>query len=223
MEEATREIRLVISDDLAMFREALRSVLEREPDLRIVGEAAGDSDTFDQVRSLKPDLLLLNLMMTHGAGMEILRRLATARSPVRTIILVDSAARGHVTQALALGVRGVIPERAGTQSLIQGIRAVASGDYWMDSQTIAELIDYLRSSTQKPDPATSNGFKLTPREMEIVTELVDGRTNKEIARKFSISEQTVKHHLTNIFAKVGVANRLELALLAMHQQPFVSP
>ena len=213
-----QKIRILIADDHAMFREALRSVLEREQDFRVVGEAANGTEAIEQVGKLKPDVLLLDLAMPHLPGMEALRRLSKDLPNVRTFILDDATEKRQIIEALTLGARGIVPKDTSTQLLFKSIRAVASGEIWVGHRSICDLIDFLQgSAAPEREPATSNGHHLTPRQINIVTSIVDGYTNKEIADRFSISEQTVKHHLTSIFEKLGVSNRLELALLAMHQ------
>ena len=215
---AAKEIGILIADGQVMFREALRSLLEREPDLRILGEAGNGREALQLANTLKPDILLLDLSMPRVSGMEALRRLASVPSQVRPILFVESPEKSQIVEALKLGARGIVPRRTTTQMLLKCIRAVASGEYWVGHQNISDLIECIRAADPKPEPGDSNGFRLTKRELEIVTSIVDGYTNKEIAKRLSISEQTVKHHLTSIFEKVGVTNRLELALFAMHQR-----
>jgi two-component system nitrate/nitrite response regulator NarL len=216
MKKARGEIRILIADDHAMLREAVRSMVDQEPDLRVVGEAANGREALDQVRKLAPEILLLNLMLPYS-GIEVLQSLARDVSPVRTIIMVGQAESQSVVQALRLGARGVVCQKTPASLLFKGIRAVASGEYWIGHEDIRELIDCIKSpAAPNGNSIGSNGFRLTAREIQIVALIVDGYANKDIARKFSISEQTVKHHITSILKKVGVSNRLELALFAMH-------
>ncbi len=218
MNRAVREIRVVIADDHAMFREALRDLLERESDFRILGEAGSGREAIEIAASLKPDILLLDLIMPRLSGIEALRRLTHVSPEVRIILLVDSPERSQIVEALKLGARGVVSKETSAQLLLKSIHAVASGEYWVGHQNVSDLIDFLRNADPKPSARSSSGFRLTRRQIEIIAAIVDGYTNKEIAKKLSISEQTVKHHLTSIFEKVGVTNRLELAILAMHRR-----
>lgn len=213
------EIRIVIADDQVMLREALRELLEHEEDFRVIGEASNGLNAIEQVNALGPDILLLDLTMPHLSGIEALRRLAKGPVQVRTILFNDTSVDSSLTiEALKLGARGVVPRNAGAPLLFKSIRAVASGEVWVGHQIIADLLNCLRSVAEvQPEPENSNGYHLTRREMEIVASIVEGCTNKEISKRFSISEQTVKHHLTSIFEKVGVTNRLELALMAMRK------
>ncbi len=218
MKVAAKPIGILIADAQVMFREALRSLLERESDFLILGEAGNGREALQLAGTLKPDILLLDLSMPRVSGMEALRRLASAHSQTRPVLFVESPEKSQIVEALKLGARGILPRRTTTQMLLKCIRAVASGEYWVGHQNISDLIECIRTAEPTPDPNHSNGFRLTRREREIVSSIVDGYTNREIAKRFSISEQTVKHHLTSIFEKVGVTNRLELALFAMHQR-----
>jgi two-component system, NarL family, nitrate/nitrite response regulator NarL len=217
MDEPLQEIRILIADERAMFREALRDLLARQPGLKVVGEAASGAEALQLAAKLRPNILLLDLCTPSSSGMETLRGLAKGALPVRAIIFADGADKGKIVEALKLGARGILEKQTSSQLLLKSIRAVAAGEYWVGRGNIPDLIECMRNSTA---PAGSrrrvNGYRLTPREIEIIKAIADGSTNKEIAEKFRISEQTVKHHLTSIFGKVGVSNRLELALFAMH-------
>ncbi len=219
MDNNGREIRILIADDQVMLREALRELLEQEEDFRVIAEASNGLTAIEKVNELGPDILLLDLTMPHLSGIEALRRLAKSPVQVRTILFNDTSVDSSLTiEALKLGARGVVPRDAGAPLLFKSIRAVASGEVWVGHQIIADLLNCLRSVAEtQVEPENSNGFHLTRREMEIVASIVEGCTNKEISQRFSISEQTVKHHLTSIFEKVGVTNRLELALIAMRK------
>lgn len=218
MKNDARFIRVFVASDHAMFREALRILLEQEGDLCVVGEASDDRSVLNQLGRLKPDILLLDLALPHVSGIQVLRALGKDASPMRSIVFDDSADRGQIIEALRHGAHGVVSKHSTPQLLAKSIRTVAAGEYWVGHGRISDLIDILRS-TALPAPKTPsrNGFHLTARELDVVAAIVEGYTNREIAQKFSISEQTVKHHLTSIFEKVGVSNRLELALLAVHQ------
>ena len=167
-------------------------------------------------RQLKPDILLLDLAMPRRSGMEALRELAAASSPVRTIVLAAAIEPPQVVEALQLGARGVVLKDAAPQLLFKSILTVMAGQFWVGHQGVSDLVQALRQlMPQEVRAARKKTFGLTPRELEIVSVIVAGYTNKEAAQKFSISEETVKRHLTNIFDKLGVSNRLELALFAL--------
>jgi two-component system nitrate/nitrite response regulator NarL len=217
MSDLEQSVRIVIADAQPMFRDALRDLLEQQPDFQVVGEAADGGEAIEKVKQLKPDLFLLDLAMPQMSRLQVLRSLSTLPVQVRTIVLANAIERSQVVEALKFGARGVILKDVATALLFKGIRAVLAGEYWVAHADVAKLVDSLRAGMPEADlqPGSSNGSHLSRRELEIVSAIVEGCTNKDIAQNFSLSEQTVKHHLTNIYAKVGVSNRLELAFYAV--------
>lgn len=201
-------IRIIIADDHAIFRDGLRRLLASEKDFVVIAEAADGQEAVSLTRQLKPDILLLDLAMPRVPGMEALRQLAEAELPVYVILLTAAIHPFEVTCALQLGARGVILKASPPELLLKSIRAVSEGQHWVASEVLA---DWGRIS-QKPTGASG----LTSREIEIISAIRAGNSNREIALKLSISEETVKRHLSNIFGKLGVSSRLELALLASH-------
>ena len=137
-------------------------------------------------------------------------------------MLTAAIERAQIVEALQLGARGIVLKESATQLLLKSIRSVMAGQYWVGNESVSDLVTTLRDLMVPPrEEARKKTFGLTPRELEIISAIVAGYTNKDIAEKFSISEQTVKHHLTNIFDKLGVSNRLELALFAVNHHLFV--
>lgn len=215
MTKDTPTIRILIADDHAMFRDGLRRLLEAEPGFSVVGEAADGEQAVKLAQELKPDILLLDLAMRHVPGLEALHELGAASIPVRTILLTAAIEREQIAQALFLGARGVVMKESATELLLRSIRAVMDGHYWVERDCVANLVQILHDMRLETK-SEENAYGLTQRELEIVSAIVTGSANKEIAQKCSISEQTVKHHLSHIFQKVGVSNRLELALFAVN-------
>jgi len=174
------------------------------------------------VRELRPDVLLLDVAMPHVDGLEALRQISEAGSPTRVILLSGAIEKADIVTAIQLGARGLVLKESGAAVLLKGIRGVMSGQYWIGREAVSNLLEVLRSLISRGGNGPRNEFGLTAREIEIVGAVVAAYGNKEIAQRFQISEKTVKHHLTNIFDKLGVSNRLELALLAVHHR-LVSP
>lgn len=220
MDSAAKQIRILIADDHPMFRFGLRKFLEIQPEMKVVGEANSGTETLQLAAELKPDLLLLDLAMPYTSGMETLRELASGSAPIRIVVLTASIEKSEMVEALQLGARGVILKETAAELLLKGIRSVMAGQYWVGHESVADLVDTLRgllSAAPAPPEERAPQYGLTPREMEIVSSIVVGMTNREIAQKLGISELTVKHHLTSIFDKLRVSSRLELALMAVHK------
>ena len=217
MDNRPQGIRVLIADDHPIFRDGLRKLLESEPGMRVVGEAADGAEAVSMARQLMPDILLLDLAMPRLPGMEALRELAGASTHVRTILLTAAIEKQQIVEALQLGAKGVVLKESATELLMKSIRSVMAGEYWVGRETVHALVWTLAELIPAPgEELKRKNFGLTPREMEIVSTIVAGYTNKDVAAKFSISEQTGKPHLTNIFDKLGVSNRLELALFAVN-------
>jgi len=217
---ATDTVRILIADDHTIFRDGLRRLLESEPEFEVIGEASDGSEAVSSARRLHPDVLLLDLAMPRVPGMDALRELTSdSGSDTKIIILTAAIEKAQIVEALQIGARGIILKESATQLLLKGIRSVMAGQYWVGRESVNDIVEYLKSTAAGAQAdAQAKNFGLTKREMEILGTIVAGFTNKEIAKKFSLSEDTVKHHLTNIFDKVGVSSRLELALFAINHR-----
>lgn len=218
----SQPVRILIADDHPIFRDGLKRLLESEPDFRVIGEACDGVEAVSMVGKLKPEILLLDLAMPRRPGLEALREMSTQSSLVRVILLTAAAEREQIVEALQLGARGVVLKDSATQILLKSIRAVINGQYWVGRESVSNLVQYLRTLVEsQPAVPRPTKYRLTPRELEIISAVVAGYANKEIAEHFKISEDTVKHHLSNVFDKLGVSTRLELALFAVNQSlPF---
>jgi len=212
-------IRFVIADDHPIFRDGLRRLLQSEPGFEVVGEANDGIEAIQLVESLHPDILLLDLAMPRCPGLETLRQLANSNSRVKTILLTAAIDNQQIVAALQSGARGVVLKDSATQVLLTSIRAVQQGGAWVGRDSVPSLTDYVKQrQAPRAEKKQQRPYGLTNRELEIVAAIAEGCTNREIAEKFKLSEDTVKHHLTNIFDKTGSHNRLELALLALNER-----
>ncbi len=210
-------IRVLVANGHTLFRGALHGLLE-SGGFEVVGEASDGQTVATMAKRVGPDVILLDMAMPRQDAISILRELSIAKNPARTLLLTTSLDRGQVVRALKLGACGVIPLDATPQQLFDSIRCVMTGQYWVGRDNVSDLVKALREESPASDGPRPRQFGLTSREMEIVTLIVAGYSNPDIAQRFSISEQTVKHHISHIFDKVGVSNRLELALFAVNHQ-----
>jgi len=211
-------IRIVIADDHPLVREGLRALLERQPAFAVVGEAGDGVEAVEQVKALKPDVLLLDLAMPRLHGLDVLKALNETVPEVKVVLLTAAIEREEAALALRAGARGLVLKESATQLLYKCIRAVMNGEFWVGHERIDDLLHTLREVERARSHPPSPASRLTRRELQVVAAVVDGASNKDIGKRFGLSGQTVKNHLSNIFDKLGVSNRLELALYAVHHK-----
>jgi DNA-binding NarL/FixJ family response regulator len=215
MEVGTEKIKVAIVDDHTLFREGMRRILSLEDDIDIVGEAFDGDEVIELINRCLPDIMLLDIKMERVNGLQVLPQIVESFPRLKVIVLTAQLSQGESIQAIRAGARGIILKHAASEFLIKGIRKVHQGELWADSTTMTQVVDSL-SRRFRYDPRPDRGRRdLSDRELEVVALVAAGHRNKEIANKLFISEQTVKTHLTNIFQKLEVTDRLELALYAI--------
>jgi two-component system, NarL family, nitrate/nitrite response regulator NarL len=209
-------IRVVVADDHPVVRYGVKNMLMQEPGFEVVGEAEDGDVAITQTLELEPDILLLDLSMPRLPGLEAMRAIMAKSPRVKIILLTATISTQQIIEALQIGARGILLKESVAGDLGKSLRAVLSGDYWIGGERVANLLQALRElMAQAAVVPERKTYGLTPRELEVVTCIVEGCSNRDIAKQFSISEETVKRHLSNIFDKTGVSTRLELALFSI--------
>src|SRR5213075_2867771 len=213
------KIRIVVADDHPIFRDGLCRLLALEEDFEVVAQAQDGRQVLDVLQQHEPDILLLDLKMPGMDGLATLQRLQIAKYKTRVIVLTASDDTNEFVQAMKLGTCGIVLKQTATELLIKSIRKVHAGEIWLDSHTTAAVMRQFSSPMESMPLGSRDRYRspLSQREREIVVLVAQGFKNKEMAEKMFISEQTVKNHLHNIFDKLGVSDRLELALYAIHK------
>jgi DNA-binding NarL/FixJ family response regulator len=214
-------IRIVIIDDSSLFRDGLVNLLNSQPDLDMVATADTVASAIEQVRAHRPDIILLGWAAGSPNSAKVYAAINDAKLASRVIMLAAGDAREDFVEAVKQGCCGIVPKQTSTDLLMKSIRKVHAGEFWLDRLTTAEVIRKLAKKGAGNGQSSRLGVRdqssaLSTREREIVILVAQGFKNKEMAEKMFISEQTVKNHLHNIFDKLGVSDRLELALYAIH-------
>ena len=207
---------VLLADDDPIVREVVRAKLSGNPDFEVVGEAEDGRLAVEQVEKLHPDILLLDLLMPNLPGIEALQELSSKRdSGGHTIVFSSAVGPTQIVQALQLGAHGIL-SKSRISELEPAIRCVLEGKYWVEGRAVSDVSSLLADlSRSMATAAPGRSYGLTPREIEVIALVTEGCSNKEVAFRLNITEDTVKRHLTNIFDKVGMSTRLELALFAL--------
>ena len=235
---------VILASDFPIFRDSLKTYLKQETDIDIVGCANSEQEVIPLLQSLQPKLVVLDLNLEWEALCALLHQIHTTSS-VRSLVMSHALDSSRVTQLILHGAHGVVPSRTTRELLAKSIHTVLAGSFWVSRATVTDFVALIRESAsgmrvkmadakiEPGDIATGSAqikseaeiarLGLTRREIQVIGALVDGQTNKDIAATFNISEYTVKHHLTNIYDKLGVYNRVELVLFAINRGLCVSP
>ncbi len=210
-----RLIRIVIADDHPVVRIGVRNMLTQKDGFDVVGDANDGDEAITQTLELEPDILLLDVQMPKLPGLEAMRAIMNGTASVKILLLTSTITTQQVIEALQIGARGIVLKDALADHLQVAIKTVAAGDYWIGGKRVVNLVSALHELMEKAAVPQRKTYGLTPRELEVVGCIVEGCSNRDIAKQFSLSEETVKRHLSNIFDKTGVSTRLELALFAI--------
>ncbi|HVW86566.1 MAG TPA: response regulator transcription factor [Bryobacteraceae bacterium] len=215
-------ISLLIAEESSLFRDGLANLLASQQDFRVTGVADSAASAVEQIRASRPDIILLGWPASSASSQRIFASIQDGKKCTRVIMLTDGDAKEDFVEAVKHGCCGIVPKQTSTELLLKSIRKVYAGEFWLDRLTTAEIIRRLAKRSNGANGASSRlGVRdqsgaLSQREREIVVLVAQGYKNKEMAERMFISEQTVKNHLHNIFDKLGVSDRLELALYAIH-------
>ena len=206
-------VRIALVDDHAILRQGLRSILDREPDLEVVGEASTDAEALALVERMRPDIVLLDLKLSAGSdfeGLGLCGRLSSAYPGIGLLVLTTFLDEQLVVRAVHAGARGYVVKDVDTTELVRAIRAVSRGESAFDSRSAAAVVRSLNGQGVSAE-------RLTGRELEVLTLLAAGMSNVKIGEQLFISATTVKFHVSNIMRKLGVSRRAEAVYAASKQ------
>ena len=206
-------IKILLVDDHAIVREGLRLLLGGQPDMTVVAEAGNGADAVAAAEREQPDIILLDVALAGEDGLELLPKLVSVAPGARVLVLTSATDQETHARAMRLGTMGVVSKDKVGAVLIKAVEKVYEGEVWFDRATMGSVLSVL-SRGGNIDPEVEKIALLTEREREVITHLCEGLKNRQIGERLFISEITVRHHLTSIFGKLGVVDRLDLLLYA---------
>ncbi len=212
------QIRVVIADDHKLLREMLHLALRQETGIEVVGEAGNGLQTIDVISDLKPDIVLLDIIMPEMDGIKVLPAIKEKSPKTKALMLTVANDEAMILKALKAGAKGYLSKDVGISDLIKAIQAVHQGELWVERKLMARFFEGEAIADPKGEDRSGKTKEgLTPREQEVLRFLTKGSTNKEIAKALFISEKTVKSHLNSIFRKLKVSRRLQAILYAIRR------
>jgi len=206
-------IRLLIADDHKVVRQGLRFLLQHEPDIEIVGEAADGEEAIAAAREHVPSVVLLDLLMPKVDGIAALRAIKAISPSTQVIILTSHQGDEGLFEAIKAGALSYVQKTAGVDVVTEAVRAAARGESLLDPSVAAKVLQEMRRSRDRDE-----GDALSKREVEVLSALARGRSNKEIAKDMSIGEETVKTHVSNILSKLHLADRTQAAIYGLQKR-----
>ena len=210
------ELRIVIADKHPVYRQLLRRSIAENWATAVLGEASDAISAIRIAMKLKPDILLIDLELSPHLALE---NLARDLPETRLVFMVSAVDGRQIAAAFRLGAHGILFKPADSETLLKNIQNLLRGRYWLGSERGTILVEALREVvTDYSVVAPPERYSLTARELDIIHKIVQGRSNKQVGEEFCISERTVKHHITNIFRKLGVVSRVELAMFAVNHK-----
>lgn len=211
MTTAADQIKILIVDDHAVVREGLRTYLELEDNLTIVGEAANGREAVDKVPVLRPDVVLMDLLMPEMDGIAATKAIKEATPDVKVIVLTSFQDDEHIMPAIEAGATGYLLKDVSAPELVKAIAGAFQGQAQLHPEIARKLMEQVRQPRRRDDPAED----LTPRERDVLKLIASGMSNKEIARELVMTERTVKGHVSNILGKLSLQDRTQAALYAV--------
>ena len=213
-----RKWRLVLVDDHTLFRDGLRTILQLEDDIEVIADVESAEDLVELVWQTKPDLVLLDIRMPQGNGLDAVPAVVRINPETRVLVLTASDEQSEHVRALMLGAKGVVLKDSARQTLMDAIRTVCRGGFWIDPRMRRGVVGEAAQDEAGGAGRDARGSSgLTDRELEIVRLVASGQKNREVSAALAISERTVKAHLQNVFQKLGVRDRVALVMYALQR------
>jgi len=209
-------IRVVVIDEQGLFRAGVKSLMNDCPGIVVMGEAGNKTEAVALVEREQPDIILLDIKMNGESGLDFIPDLIKASETARILILTGEGEEALQKQAIYLGAVGLVSKAKNPEVLIKAVKRVHAGEVWLDRTMTASVLGEMARGgpLREADPEEARITSLTNREREVIASVGEGLKNKQIAEQLFISDVTVRHHLTSIYAKLEVANRLELIIYA---------
>ena len=212
----TNATRVLICDDHEVVREGLRTLLSRRPEIAVVGEAGTMQEAIDAAAKAKPDVVIMDVRLPDGSGVEACRAIREARPETHVIMLTSYADDEALFASIIAGASGYLLKQTRGQAVVDAIQAVAQGRSLLDPDVTGKVLERVRQGREQEDPQLAS---LTEQERKVLEQLAEGRTNREIGARLFLSEKTVKNYVSRILDKLGLARRAEAAAYMAKRKP----